>query len=159
MAKKLNIKTHSGKLGYTIVSREDESTGTMKYYAALVPFSKLDEEYINRWAAKFMKVSEAQMKIGFQALADAVQYFVLNGHSVTLNGLGCFFFSTRTGIWDDQRQKWVSAGKESMDDVKATDIRATYVRFRPSTLLRETLGGSAVFCLDDQAFGEQITQA
>lgn len=156
MAKVLPIKTESGKLGFTIVGREDEATGTMKYFARLVPFSKLDKSYINKWAADFMKVSEAQMRVGFEALADAVEYFVLNGHSVTLEGLGNFSFSTKTGLWNDQRQKWESAGKENMDEVQASDIRALYIRFRPSTALREKLGGTSVFCVDDTTFGYQL---
>lgn len=156
MAKVLDLKTQAGKLGYTIRTMEDEATGTNKYFAALVPFSKLDKEYINKWAADFMKVSEAQMRVAFNALADAIQYFVLNGHSVTLDGLGNFTFSTKTGIWNAQQNKWTSAGRESMDDVKPTDIRATYIRFRPCTTLSEKLGASTLFCIDDTTFGYQV---
>lgn len=155
MAKNLSINTESGKLGFTIKSMEDEATGAKKYYAALVPFSVLQKEYVNKWAADFVKVSEAQMRIGFEALADAIEYFVLNGHSVTLDGLGNFTFSTRTGVWNERTSKWDSAGRESMDDVKASDIRATYVRFRPATQLRVKLGGVSLFCVDDTTFGYQ----
>jgi hypothetical protein len=157
MAKNLTINTNTGRLGFTVVSREDEDTGATRYYAALVPYDTLDEQFINEWAAQFMKVSEAQMRVAFEALADAIEYFVLSGHSVTLNGLGNFTFSTRTGLWDEQHNKWVSAGRNSMDDVKASDIRATYVRFRPASGLNIKLGAASLFCADDTAFGKQTT--
>ena len=154
MAKVLNLKTNTGKLGFTTHEYEDESTGSLKYYNRLVPYSKLDELYINKWAAQFMKVSEAQMCVAFEALADAIEYFVLNGHSVTLKGLGNFTFSTKTGIWNEQRQKWTSAGKENAEDCVATDIKGTYIRFRMSTELREKLGAATLYNVDETRFGE-----
>ena len=154
MAKVLNLKTNTGKLGFTTHEYEDESTGSLKYYNRLVPYSVLDEQYINKWAAQFMKVSEAQMRVAFEALADAIEYFVLNGHSVTLKGLGNFSFTTRTGIWNDTRQKWTSAGKESAEDCVATDIKGTYIGFRMCTELREKLGASTLFNVDETRYGE-----
>lgn len=154
MAKVLNVKTNTGKLGFTTFEREDEATGSLKSINRLVPYSKLEADYINKWAAQFMKVSEAQMRVGFEALADAIEYFVLNGHSVTLQGLGNFTFSTKTGIWSDRTQKWTSAGHESADDVAATDIKGTYIRFRMSTELREKLGAATLFNVDDTRYGE-----
>ncbi|MBP5628299.1 MAG: hypothetical protein J6X27_00465 [Bacteroidaceae bacterium] len=155
MAKVLNLKTNTGKLGYTIYEREDESTGSLKSLARLVPYSKFDELYINKWAAQFMKVSEAQMRMAFNALADAVEYFVLNGHSVTLKNLGNFTFSTKSGIWNERTQKWTSAGKENAADCQASDIKGTYIRIRLCTELREKLGATQLYCVDDTTFGEQ----
>lgn len=155
MAKVLDIKTNRGKLGYRISVIEDENSGQKRAFARLVPFSTLSEAEVNTWASDFMKVSEAQMKAGFQALADAIQYFVLNGHSVTLDALGCFTFSTKSGIFDEKTAKWKSAGATVAKDVNSQNIRATYVRFRPSTQLRNTLGGAQLFNVEDTAFGEQ----
>lgn len=155
MAKRLSITTNRGKLGYRIVTMEDENVGVKYSYARLVPFSSLSATEVNKWAADFMKVSEAQMKSGFQALADAIQYFVLNGHSVTFDTLGTFTFSTKTGVWDEKTMKWKSAGKASMSDVSANDIRAVYVRFRPGTDLRNALGGVRLFNAENTAFGQQ----
>ena len=143
MAKNLTINTNTGRLGFTVVSREDEDTGATRYYAALVPYDTLDEQFINEWAAQFMKVSEA------------LQYFVLNGHSVTLNGLGTFSFSTKTGIWDEKTKKWNSAGRDSMDAVTSNDIKGVYVRFRPCAILNDAIGSSKFFYADGTAFGYQ----
>ena len=145
MAKILTDKTGKGRLGYYHYSIEDEATGQIKYAIRLFPTSKMDADYINEWAAVFTGTSEAQMEIAFAALAKAIQYFTLNGHSITLRDLGTFNFSTKSGVWNDQLQKWQSAGKESMDSVSAGDIRALYVRFRPCKKLRTAIGTSEFF--------------
>lgn len=158
MAKVLSVKSNFGKLGWKFRRYEDENTGVVKYGAALVPFSTITEREINKWAAEFMKVSEAQMKAAFQALTDAIQYFVMNGHSVTLGELGNFSFSTKSGVWDEKTKKWKSAGKTVIGDVSADAIRACYVRFRPSTELRRRLGGASMFCVEDTAYGLTVVQ-
>lgn len=145
MAKILTTKTGKGRLGYYHYAKEDESTGMTKYAIRLFIQDKMDADYINEWAAIFTGTSEAQMEIAFAALAKAIQYFTLNGHSITLRDLGTFNFSTKSGVWDEQLQKWTSAGKESMDAVTTDDIRALFVRFRPCSKLRTTLGTSEFF--------------
>ena len=145
MAKILTDKTGQGRLGYYHVRREDEATGAEKYAIRLFPQGKLDADYINEWAAVFTGTSEAQMEIAFAALAKAIQYFTLNGHSITLRDLGTFSFSTKSGVWNDQLQKWESAGKENMDSVTSDDIRALYIRLKPSRKLNAILGSSEFF--------------
>ena len=156
MAKVINLKTNVGKLGFTISNFEDADTGVVKYFARLRAFTTLTEDEINKWAATFMNVSEASMRAAFSALAEAIEYFVLNGHSVTFGGIGNFTFTTKTGLWDAQHEKWVSSGKNSMDDVSPSDIRATYVRFRPSTSLRIALGCSSLVNIEDTTYGYQL---
>lgn len=145
MAKILTDKTGKGRIGYYHYRIEDESTGMTKYGIRLFVAGKMDADYINEWAAVFTGTSEAQMEIAFAALAKAIQYFTLNGHSITLRDLGTFTFSTQSGLWDGQQAKWVSAGKESMDQVTSGDIKALFVRFRPCRKLRTVVGTSEFF--------------
>ena len=145
MAKILTTKTGKGRIGYYHTRKEDEASGTEKYSIRLFIKDKMEADYINEWASIFTGTSEAQMEIAFAALAKALQYFTLNGHSVTLRDLGTFTFSTKSGVWDDQQQKWTSAGRESMDDVSSDDIRALYIRFRPAGKLRAAIGTSEFF--------------
>lgn len=145
MAKILTNKTGQGRLGYYHTKIEDESTGMTKYGMRLFINDKLDAQYINEWASIFTGTSEAQMEIAFAALAKAIQYFTLNGHSLTLKDLGCFFFSTKSGVYNEQLEKWQSAGKESMEAVSSDDIRALYIRFRPTGALRTAIGTSEFF--------------
>ncbi len=155
MARILNTKLNAGRVAYKVNSVVDEDSGAKKAYARLVPYSKLDKNYILTKAAEFAGMTEAQMEAGFAALSEAMQYFVLNGHSVTLNGLGTFSFSTKTGIWNAQTQKWQSAGHDSMDDVSSTDIKGVYLRFRPCNVLNDAIGSSKFFYADGTAFGYQ----
>lgn len=145
MAKILTDKTGKGRIGYYHTRLEDEATGTIKYAIRLFPAGKMDADYINEWAAVFTGTSEAQMEIAFAALAKAIQYFTLNGHSITLRDLGTFTFSTQSGVWNDQQQKWDSAGKETMDAVSSDDVKALFVRFRPCRKLRTAVGTSEFF--------------
>lgn len=138
-------KTGQGRLGYYHYRFEDEATGTVKYSIRLMSNNKMDAAYINEWASAFTGTSEAQMEVAFAALSKAVQYFTLNGHSITLDGLGTLSFSTKSGVWDAEQQKWTSAGKEGMSDVSPDDIRSLHIRFRLASRLRKALGASEFF--------------
>ena len=145
MARIDSTKTGQGRLGYYHTRIEDEATGTVKYSMRLMSKDKMDGPYINEWASNFTGTSEAQMEVAFAALAKAIQYFTLNGHSITLEGLGTLSFSTKSGIWDALQQKWTSAGKEGMSAVSTDDIRSLHIRFRLASRLRKLLGTSEFF--------------
>ena len=53
-------------------------------YAALIAY-----------AAKAAGVPESSIALAMEALFDAMNYFVLNGHSVQIPNLGTFFISVR----------------------------------------------------------------
>ena len=77
MAKILNVKGNYGTLGFTVVGSEDEDSGTMKYYARLVPYSKLSGNLFSSCSrAKDLEIDECwsllspcylQMAWGFSA--------------------------------------------------------------------------------------------
>lgn len=151
-----NIKTHCGRIGYYPVKIEDENTGVVKYYARLASYSKKDKDEVNAWAAQFKKVSEASMKVAFEALAEAIQYFTLNGHSVSLEGLGTFGLSCKSGVWDEKTKKWKSAGKTVATDVNGADIKNVYVRFRVSNQLRSKMSSCHLFDITKSPLGLQM---
>ena len=132
------------KLGYRIYKNEDADTGAAKYGVRLVPYSKIGEEDIVRLA-----LAETQ----------AIYDFVLNGHSVTLDGLGNFRLTCKTGEWDEKTQKWKSAGKDSMDDVSSDGIKGVYVRFRPCTQLREQMKRATFFDVSKTVFGKKWAES
>lgn len=139
MAKLSNIKSNKGKLLYYAGSVTNPITNAVNYFARLKPAGSLDANTVNEWAAQFAKVTEAQMKAAFAALAEAIEYFTMNGHSVTLGDAGCFTFSSKTGVYDAEQGKWLSAARDSMDAVSAADIRAICIRYRPSTEMRSII--------------------
>ena len=144
------------KLGYKTYKKEDENTGITKYGVRLVPYSKIGELDIVRLALSDSNINAQDLAVGFSALTQAIHDFVLNGHSVTLDGLGTFRLSCKTGVWDEKTQKWKSAGKTSMSDVSATDIKSIYVRFKPCTALRERMKDVSFFNVKNTAFGKHL---
>ncbi|MGN1236974.1 MAG: hypothetical protein ACI4TS_05965, partial [Bacteroidaceae bacterium] len=93
------------------------------------------------------------LAVGFAALCQAIEEFVLQGHSVTLDGLGNFRLTAKTGKWDAENKKWISAGCESMDEVSPDNIRGVYLRFRPCTALRNELKKISMFDVTKTLFG------
>ena len=143
------------KLGYRIYKNEDADTGAAKYGVRLVPYSKIGEEDIVRLALADSNINTQDLGAGFAALTQAIYDFVLNGHSVTLDGLGNVRLTCKTGEWDEKTQKWKSAGKDSMDDVSSDGIKGVYVRFRPCTQLREQMKRATFFDVSKTVFGKK----
>ena len=144
------------KLGYRTYKKEEENTGVVNYGARLVTYSKIGELDIVRLALSDSNINAQDLAVGFSALTQAIHDFVLNGHSVTLDGLGTFRLSCKTGVWEEKTKKWKSAGKTVASDVSANDIRSIYVRFKPCTALREKLNGASFFDVTRTAYGKQL---
>lgn len=139
------------KIGYYKTSFKNQQTGVQMYSVRLVPYSVLDGESVVGLAVKDSNINPQDMAAGFAALSQAIEDFVLNGHSVSIEGLGNFSLSAKTGKWDAENQKWVSAGADSMDGVDDANIKGVYVRFRPSTQLRKELNEATFFEVNNEA--------
>jgi len=144
-----------GKVGYYIRSFENPLDGETLYTVRLKNYSTIDKNDIVALAQKDSNLNAGDLAIGFSAMQQAINDFVLNGHSVTLDGIGCFTLSCKTGIWDTKKNKWKSAGKTSMEDVSSSDIKAVYVRFRPCTLLRQQMAQTKFFSIKGTKFGTE----
>lgn len=132
-------------IGYYKTSFKNSQTGAKMYTVRLVPYSVIDTESLVSLALKDSNINPQDMGMGFAALGQAIEDFVLNGHSVTLDGLGNFSLSCKTGKWDAEQGKWVSAGSDSADGVDNANIKGVYVRFRPCTRLRQELNAASLF--------------
>ena len=141
-------------LGFYKTKREDETSGVTRYSVRLVPYSVIDKEAVVNLALKDSNINRQDLAMGFAALGQAIEDFVLNGHSVTLDGLGNFRLTCKTGIWDDRTKKWTSAGRTSMDDVSTNDIKGVYIRFRPCKALREEINSASFFEVTNTLFGK-----
>ena len=128
--------------------------GTGKLYSVrMVPYSVIDSEEVVELACKDSNINRQDLAVGVAALCQAIENFVLQGHSVTLAGLGNFRLTAKTGKWDEENKKWVSAGSESMDGVSTDNIRGVYLRFRPCTALRNELKNISMFDVTKTLFG------
>ena len=60
-----------------------------------VRFSTISYESIIAYASKAANVPESSITMSMEALYDAMNFFVLNGHSVKIPNLGTFYLSVR----------------------------------------------------------------
>ena len=141
------------RIGYYTYKKENKTSGAVKYGVRLKSYSTMSKSDCKKYAMGIAKVTGGEMDRGFAALGQAISEFVLNGHSITIDGLGCFTLSTKTGIWNEQQQKWVSAGQTSMDQVDASQIKGLYLRFRPCKELRAELKNAEFFNINDSGLG------
>ena len=71
----------------------------------MVPYSVIDSEEVVELACKDSNINRQDLAVGFAALCQAIENFVLQGHSVTLAGLGNFRLTAKTGKWDEENKK------------------------------------------------------
>ena len=63
-------------------------------------YSTIEYNAIVAYAAKAAAVPESSVEMAMEAIFDAMNYFVLNGHSVQIPNLGTFSASTSSeAIW------------------------------------------------------------
>lgn len=142
--------TIMANIGYYKTSFVNKQSGLKMYTVRLTPYSVLDTESVINQALKDSNIKAQDMAVAFAALGQAIEDFVLNGHSVSIDGLGTFRLTAKTGKWDAQNQKWTSGGADSMDGVDNANIKGVYVRFRPSRLLRKELDNATFFEVNSQ---------
>lgn len=141
------------KIGYYKTSFENPLSGNTMYTVKLVPYGVIDSQEAIMLASKDANIRPQDMAMGFAALSQAIEDFVLQGHSVTLPGLGNFRLTSKSGVWDAKKKKWKSGGADSMDKVTPDNIRGVYVRFRPSTELRTELANARFYNVTKTKFG------
>lgn len=118
---------------------KNQQTGVQMYTVRLTPYSVIDEESVCDYAVHNSNINRQEMRSGFSALNQAIQNFVLNGHNIILTDLGVFYTTIRTGKWDEENKKWVSAGADAMDGVDNANIRTLSIRFKPCTSLKNQM--------------------
>ncbi len=141
------------EIGFYKTEKRNPTTGEKVYTVRLVPYSVMSSDEIVARTFKDSNIKRHDMAVGFSALCQAIEDFVMQGHSVSLDGLGNFRLSARTGKWDAENNKWTSAGKDNKEDVTPKDIKGVYLRFRPCTALRTELNNAGLFDVTKTPFG------
>lgn len=65
------------------------------YVPSIDRYSTIGEEAIIAYAAKAANIAQNDMRATFEALADAFEFFLTNGHSFKVDGVGTFSLSVR----------------------------------------------------------------
>lgn len=98
-------------------------------------YSTIDYKAIIGYAAKAAAVPESSIEMAMEAIYDAMNYFVLNGHSVQIPNLGTFSIGVRA--------------KGAMSEAEFTaqfsqNLRGVYIHFLPDSELKQMLASTSI---------------
>lgn len=98
-------------------------------------YSTIPYESVVSYASQAAGVPESRIKISMEALYDAMDYFVLNGHSVKIPNLGTFYPSVRVKS---------TATKEEFVANFNENLRNITIRFLPDPELKDKIAKTAI---------------
>ena len=114
---------------YYVIPRKNPINTEVKYYAMKdgAGAARFMTEQMYKTMSETSNVPVTYIPQALEAIAQAVQMFVLNGHCVTVGDLGSF------------QPVIKSSGALSADEFSASHIKGVNIKFRPSPVLREIL--------------------
>lgn len=108
---------------------------TEKLVGSADRYSTIDYKSIVAYAAKAAAVPESSIDMAMEALFDAMNYFVLNGHSVQIPNLGTFSLSVRA--------KTAANESEFSADFRQ-NLRGVKINFLPDSDLKAMLANTSI---------------
>lgn len=127
------VKKGQINIGYK--GRRIAFNGTEKLVGQAERYSTIAYDAIIAYAAKAAAVPESSIEMAMEALFDAMNYFVLNGHSVQIPNLGTFSIGVRAK----------SATDESEFTANFTqNLRNVIIRFLPDTELKQMIANTGI---------------
>ncbi len=98
-------------------------------------YSTISYASVVSYAAQAAGVQESSIEMSMEALFDAMNYFVLNGHSVKIPNLGTFYLSVRVKS---------AATKEEFIANFAQNLRNVSIRFLPAPELKDRIAATTI---------------
>ena len=98
-------------------------------------YSTISYESVVSYASQAAGVPESSIILSMEALFDAMNYFVLNGHSVKIPNLGTFYLSVRVKS---------AATKEEFIANFEQNLRHVSICFLPSPELKAKIAKTAI---------------
>ena len=117
----------NGTIRVKVLPRKSPKDRKIKYYGNVDLYSQIGRAQILDAAQRNSQIPKSYLDQTFDALEVEIQNFVMNGHSITLDGLGTITSTIH------------SKGQSSADDVKAEDVRRVKFGFRAASSLRRML--------------------
>ncbi len=108
---------------------------TEKLVGQAIRYSTITFSAIIAYAAKAAGVPESSIAMAMEALFDAMNYFVLNGHSVQIPNLGTFYISLRVKS---------TATEAEFTANFAQNLRAVSIRFLPDPELKAMIASTSI---------------
>ncbi len=103
-----------------------------KYLAAIAPEGKVDNETLIKFIEENSSISQADITILFDALAEVITENITIGRGVNFENLGIFSPNLRT------------KGSLNEEEVTADNIQQVVVNFRPSSKFRKEMDNEKV---------------
>lgn len=116
-----------GKMKYYAVKRKNPKTGAIRYAPQIYLYSHIDKEQILDGAVRNSSIPRAYLSMTFDALVQEVKNYVMNGHSVTLEGFGTISATLS------------SRPSETSDDVSSLNVKKFKLNYRPAPKIRNYL--------------------
>ncbi len=124
-----------GQINVGYKGRRIAFDGSTKLVGQAERYSTIDYKAITAYAAKAAAVPESSIEMAMEALFDAMNYFVLNGHSVQIPYLGTFSIGVRS-------KSSLSEAEFTADFAK--NLKGVNIRFLPDTELKSMIAGTAI---------------
>ena len=124
-----------GQLNVDYKGRRIAFNNSEKLVGQAVRYTTIDYASVVSYAAKAANVPESSVEMAMEALFDAMNYFVLNGHSVQIPNLGTF--SLCVSVKSSTSEAEFSANF-------AKNLRRIYIRFLPDPELRAMIASTAI---------------
>lgn len=117
----------NGTIRVKVVARKSPKDRSIKYYGNVDLYSQIGRDQILEAAQRNSQIPKSYLDQTFDALEVEIENFVMNGHSITLDGLGTITSTLH------------SRGVESEDLVLADNINRVKFGFRAASNLRKML--------------------
>ena len=131
------VSTIMGKIIALFTLQWVEAKQQMMYVGRVKQYSQIDFQDIIAYASKATNINEADMYRSMDAVFDALNYFVTEGHPVELPYLGLFSFAINAKAqWSEEE-----ARRSALDGVYRKKIT-----FRPNVQLKALVQNCSVIC-------------
>ena len=118
----INLKMRKQRIGY--------KGNELYYLTSPVTYSKISTEMLVNYASENSGIPKAQMAAAFYAIAQQIEQFLFNGHSLELSNLGCFYISARAAAVTEKSEAGAGA------------VTRLCVKFRQSKKLRDMINSN-----------------
>lgn len=122
----------NGTIRVKVLPRKSPKDRSVKYYGNVDLYSQIGRAQILEAAQRNSQIPKSYLDQTFDALEVEIENFVMNGHSITLDGLGTITSTIH------------SHGQGSAADVTAEDVRRVKFGFRAASSLRKMLKSSNI---------------
>ena len=127
--------TKKGQINIGYKARRIGFKDTEKLIGQASRYSTIEYDAIVAYAAKAAAVPESSIEMAMEALFDAMNYFVLNGHSVQIPNLGTFSIGVRARSTESEAEFTADFSK---------NLRGISIRFLPDPDLKAMIANTAI---------------